>query len=570
MAPLLTLDDARSRDPRVVGAKAAGLARARAAGLPVLPGWVVPAELSAAALRLGGDAFARSGHAAAVLATTTAPLGDRVGRALGAVAGALGGSAIVRSSTGSDADPRWAGAFATYTDVVPGDLATAVRGCWGSMFSRDVLGRCEAMGVEPGAIGMAVLIQPWVAFDTGGTADVLGDGRVRVTAGPGAPADLVAGRSWATAIDVGLEQRSGSPDGDVGLKQRSGTPNGDVGISRDVTELALSAQRETGATAIEWGRSAGRLVLLQVRTSPVVSSAAADGNAHRPERSFPPVAERLAALAIAFPGPLGDRWVLPWAATAEELPVVAPIRVADLVAAVASARALASALTARAWGSAPADAAREAAAAIRSVLGPDPEPGLERFDRLRPVDPARAARLLGLVAGIGRALAARGRPAGAELVWRLPPEELDRAAGSGELGPERRGPDRWEPFVAAVVAANGAMHGGAPASPGIGAGRVRILRGPDPGWRPGPREVLALTEAAPQAAPYLWNAAGLVTARGSAGAHLFEVARSLGVPAVVGADVPAEADGALAAVDGDAATVSVLAPWTSSMRRMEA
>jgi phosphohistidine swiveling domain-containing protein len=60
-------------------------------------------------------------------------------------------------------------------------------------------------------------------------------------------------------------------------------------------------------------------------------------------------------------------------------------------------------------------------------------------------------------------------------------------------------------------------------------------------------------------APLLLNAAGLVVAEGSVGAHVFEVARSLGVPSVVGVDVPEGFDGALAAVDGEAGTVWVLA-----------
>src|SRR5688500_16142416 len=40
-AAMLSLADERARDPHIAGAKAAALAQARAAGLPVLPGTVV-------------------------------------------------------------------------------------------------------------------------------------------------------------------------------------------------------------------------------------------------------------------------------------------------------------------------------------------------------------------------------------------------------------------------------------------------------------------------------------------------------------------------------------------------
>jgi phosphoenolpyruvate-protein kinase (PTS system EI component) len=54
-----------------------------------------------------------------------------------------------------------------------------------------------------------------------------------------------------------------------------------------------------------------------------------------------------------------------------------------------------------------------------------------------------------------------------------------------------------------------------------------------------------------------------VTSGGTSGAHLFEVARSLGVPAVIGPEIWADADtlgesGSLVAVDGDTGRVSIL------------
>jgi phosphoenolpyruvate-protein kinase (PTS system EI component) len=82
--------------------------------------------------------------------------------------------------------------------------------------------------------------------------------------------------------------------------------------------------------------------------------------------------------------------------------------------------------------------------------------------------------------------------------------------------------------------------------------------------------VLIATRPVPQIAPLLWGCAGLVTNEGSEGAHLFEVARSLGVPAVTSLrpSLPgAPAPGRLMAVDGDRGTVAILegAPVTEAL-----
>jgi phosphoenolpyruvate-protein kinase (PTS system EI component) len=71
----------------------------------------------------------------------------------------------------------------------------------------------------------------------------------------------------------------------------------------------------------------------------------------------------------------------------------------------------------------------------------------------------------------------------------------------------------------------------------------------------------------PQIAPLLWGCAGLVTTEGSEGAHLFDVARSLGVPAVTSlqGEPGAFAPGSLVAVDGDRGAIAVLDPPPDSM-----
>lgn len=551
MERLLSLGDVRALDPAAAGDKAAALARAGSAGLPVLPGWVLPVEHGVAALRAGLRALERSGPPAARLAIADRPLEGPVRRDLEGLARRLGGGAIVRSSVAGEADPRWAGAYASYHDVAPGDLAAAVRGCWASAFGRDALARCEAIGLEPARLRMAVLIQPWVSFDGGGIASVDGQGRVRVAAATRDPSALVAGRTAGTVAEL---DRHGTPDGDREL----GGLGSSVLIA--VASLVLESERVTGDPAIEWGSVDGRVVLLQVKKL-AAPRAGSDPDRARSRRPLPAAAERLAELAVRCPGPLGDRLVLPWAMALARIPATAPVPVADVRAAFAAAAELAGVLTARAWDMPRPTAEREAADTLRSVLGLDPGPGLSRLRELRPVDPADAARLLALIHGIGKELTERGVLASVEQVWRLTVEELASAVEpGGRLPPDRRGPGRWDPFVFEVARTRGHAYEGAAVAPGVGAGRLRLLDGPEAVRRPGAREVLAVGDPVPQVAALLWSSAGLVTRGGAIGAHLFEVARSLGVPAVAGVDLRGRTAGSLVAVDGDAGVVSVLVP----------
>lgn len=562
MERLISLDDERARDPGLVGTKASGLARARSAGLPVPKGWVVPVEAGTDAMRVGADALARSGPAAAVLAIVEQRLEDGVLAELRSAGRDLGPRTIVRSSAEQESDPRWAGAFASYTEVHPDDLATAVRGCWSSAFSRDALQRCDAMRTRPDELRMAVLLQRWIAFEGGGTAEVGEGEHVRVTTLRGSPQALVGGRADGVVTEVG---RDGAVTGDQDLAGL-GTK-----VLHAVADLARAAKGETGDASIEWGVRGADVVLLQLRTVAAASRTAATFKDRQPKGLLPPIAERLAVLAARFPAPLGDQLVIPWALALGNVPGAPSIPVPDPEAALAEAQVLAAKLTAQAWASGPTVGERDAERTIRSVLGPDPGPGLARMSALCPVDHGVAMRLLGLVAGIGRTLVERRLLPFPESVWRLTPDELARTLGRrGATVPERLGPDRWEPFLFGVASANGRALTGMTASPGAGAGRLQRLEGPPSGWRVGPRDVLAVGDAVPHVAPLLWNASGLVAARGSVGAHLFEVSRSLGVPAVVGVALPPQAEGSLVSVDGNAGIVSVLEARDTSLARVGA
>lgn len=510
--------------------------------MPALLGWVLPLEESAVAIRIG---MAAGTSAAAVLAISALELDAELRGELAAVAGGSGGSVVVRSSSPLEADLRWSGAFATYLDVRSDDLEAAVRGCWASAFSRDAIARGELLGVPWADRGVAVLIQPWIAFDGGGVATLDPEGGVRISVVRGAPSDLMAGRVNGSSAWIGA---AGELEGD---REMAGLG---TGTAHDVASLVRDVHASLGEDTIEWGVASGAVSLLQVRRAP---RAAVGHRPPRRRRTYPQAASRVAFAAASCPGPLGERWVLPWAPALDRLPVPARVAVRDVVAAVAEAYRIASELASASWELPAERAFDEAHACYREILGPEPFDGLARLSTLRPPDMGRATRLLGLVAGIGESLRAVGTLPGVDHVWRLTPGELERAAG-GHVAPTRTGPDRWEPFVFSVAQDRGRTLPGRSGAPGIGAGRTFELDGPS--WTPPPpRRVLVVSFAVPQLASLIWGAAGLVAQAGNEGAHLFEVARSLGVPAVLGVEVGSGGD-RVVAVNGDDGTVSILSP----------
>jgi phosphohistidine swiveling domain-containing protein len=282
-------------------------------------------------------------------------------------------------------------------------------------------------------------------------------------------------------------------------------------------------------------------------------------------RRYPPVAGRLALAAASYPGLLGESWVLPWALAMDRLPRPARIEVSDVATAVGEARRLSSELAASVWQVTPDRVHAEVGTSFRAILGLEPFEELARLSTFRPPDHVRSARLLGLLAGIGVALQAAGALPGAEHVWWLSPKDLERATRPPTTS-VRAGHHRWEPFVFSVAQDRGRPLAGRAASPGIGAGPAFALN--HPSSVPPPHRVLVVSTVLPQLASLLWGAAGLVAHTGSEGAHLFEVARSLGVPAVIGVD-PGTADDRVVAVNGDDGTVSVLETGRDLQRTTE-
>jgi phosphohistidine swiveling domain-containing protein len=393
---------------------------------------------------------------------------------------------------------------------------------------------------------MAAVIQPWLRLEGGGTSTMIDDGAVSVHGLAGDPAALVAGvaRGERAIVRAGRGLEGDPTLGGVGS---------DVALR--VAALTLRVSEELGQTTIEWGVASGSLWLLQVRGSAATSTEARPARALVSERPPTALERRVAFLAQRFPGPMGEATLLPLSPALERPP--RPIRMADTDPAsiLREVRTVASALRSAVWGTDPIDAERRWSVFARDLLAGGP--ASPSVGELAVPDPSQTDRLAGLMEALGRSLTERGSLTHPDLVWRVAPHDLERAVRRpGFRPPVPHGPDRWEPLIATVVCADGAVVEGVGASPGLGSGRAHLL---DTGaGRPAPRSVLVAPRPVPQIAPLLWGCAGLVTSEGSEGAHLFEVARSLGVPAVTSlrGEPGAFAPGARVAVAGERAAIA--------------
>jgi phosphohistidine swiveling domain-containing protein len=124
---------------------------------------------------------------------------------------------------------------------------------------------------------------------------------------------------------------------------------------------------------------------------------------------------------------------------------------------------------------------------------------------------------------------------------------------------------RWEPTLYSATMRWGERLNGTGVAPGTGCGPglpaewAAALAETGAGGLP-PRPVIVAAYPVPQYAPLLMDAAALVTRRGNEAAHLVTVARALGVPAVIGCDLPAALGRGprhYVAVDASSGTVAV-------------
>jgi pyruvate,water dikinase len=263
------------------GAKAAALGRARAAGLPVLPG------------------FAISPDAAAYVATrTSGPAMAAVRQAWEEISASGSRSVVVRSSsTVEDGESSsMAGRFTSVLDV---------RG-WDSFLDavREVVDSGVAVHEGlPLAGRMAVLVQPFVEPTAGGVlfgADpVTGrQDRLVLAAVAGGPDALVSGE--VDGIQVSL-----TPRGKV-VDSTGSIPGLDRTAMRALVTLAQRAAEVFGGPQdVEWALIDGDVVMLQSRP---ITASATHAEAKGPVFGPGPVAE-------TFPAPLSaleqDLWLAP-------------------------------------------------------------------------------------------------------------------------------------------------------------------------------------------------------------------------------------------------------------------
>lgn len=556
--PVVALDDDTALDSTTVGAKAARLAAARRAGLPALPGVVVPVSIGADALAIGTTALEQGGSGRARLAAMETEVPQDVLDALRAAVERLGAPVVVRSSSPMEGDTAWSGTFSSFRDIGPDDLRTAVRGVWASAFTVHAVERYEAIGFEASDVALAVLVQPQVEPACGGSARRMDDGRVQVHGILGAPHDLLQG--WETGVRAVVAADGTTAEGDAVTA---------LGVAAVLAaaRLAREVYERLGDDLIEWAWADAEIHLLQSTAAPLATPRlrAGEGDVAMLAGTGPLEA---ALLVERFPGPLGEQLVLPWAfGLGASLPphaTVAPS--ADPLTDLGRAVELAAQLTKQAWQDR-ADGGREVIAALTELRGTDPVSALKQLRATRRVDPAAAREVVGLVLGIAAALVADRRLRGPRRVWRATVEQLRAIVlDDDHEDVQRTGPDRWEPFLHAAICANGEEAEGIPVVPGISAGRVVVIRDPHDPPPIEDRDVIVADRPLPALAPLLWRAGGLVTATGNPAAHLMEVANSVALPTVLAVDLDAFGGIAglgrgdwVAAVDGDAGTVAFLA-----------
>lgn len=517
-----------------MGYKAATLARARRVGMPVLPGFVVESAASVGHMRLGASALDVRGSGGARLAVASEPLAwsDR----LVAAAAELAPSLVARSSSQLDARGEWSGAFSSYVGVTPKELPKAVVGCWASAFGVDALGRHAKASIPPGSQPLAVLVQPALDPIAGGAAEIDESGGIEVFGVAGNPAPMLQG--WIKGMRA-VRSLEGVWSGEQLIELI-----GSEALEAIAGSLA-TADRDLSLNRCEWALT-DQIWVLQLSEVPRRDTPSPSIAVDVPADLLPTI-----RVLVSAPGAMGEALVLPWALGG--IPEWDPSTGSAAAATMSEAVALSRELTAEVWGMAPDAAAAKASHCLATLRGPSPGEAMRAIAVLGMPNPHRVGLLLSMISGFNARLDAAGVIPSPDAGWHLSLDQMARGL-LGRLPPTGRiGVGRWEPLVGAAVMTHGARHQGTPAAAGFGAGpRFRSRMESPP-----PRSVVTASMALPALSQLIWDSAALVTEAGSPASHLFESARSLGVPAVCGLDLGDDPN-LIVAVDGHSGVVSTL------------
>jgi hypothetical protein len=542
----ISLDDPAALKPGFVGAKAEKLAVALQAGLPVLPGVVLPVTTGRAVLERAERIASAQSLAAARLFIMNEEAPPCLTNIIPTEFGLC--NLVVRSSSPLEALGSWSGAFASYIDVTVDDLPTAILGCWASVFSRDAAERYENLSTSAVATGMAVLIQPAIDPCPGGTSRANGDGSVSITLADGSLPAMLQG--WAP----GLPAVIGSDD------EVTGRAAAQVGhdLLREVARYTRLCVKHEAGNFLEWAAPNGDVLILQCKRSVAGTDLVTDTQDDFDPNFVGPLAVDVCRAVVRFGGSTGDSLVLPW--------ILAPTLGSrhSMKAHLGSPLAIeaiqnqSKSLVAQAWRD-ERDTAEAAIVRLRDGLDPYV---LNRIAMLNPVTASEGIRVVEAIESLGQELVRMGVLCDVADVWRLEPEEFRADIGSywsdASVNPAPPKRNAWEAFLRTVVRSNGEIRHGTSAAAGEAAAPLLAINEPHRLSRSRQQRILYVPTPLPGYAPMLWGAAGLVAAGGNPSAHLVEVASSLGVPAVVGCNLGNMQEGTLAAVYGASGEVWLL------------
>jgi pyruvate, water dikinase len=277
------------------GGKGASLARMASLGLPVPPGFVVPADALAAAVGERARELASLSTDDAERAqriVEEADIGPELREAVVTAYRELGDDApvAVRSSACAEdsQEASFAGQQETYLDVRGADeVLERIRDCWGSFFSeRALFYRAQKGSLDD--LGMAVVVQRMVSADVAGVLFTVDPVRRRkdrmvVEAVFGLGEACVSGQvtpdNYVLARDGALKRQrlsvqplvvESAPEGGTVEREldlaEGGAATLDEGQLRELARLGEDLQgRLGGPQDIEWAIEGGELYVLQAR-----------------------------------------------------------------------------------------------------------------------------------------------------------------------------------------------------------------------------------------------------------------------------------------------------------------